>query len=106
MPVYWTNRIHQDDAARMVRHILSLDQPDSLYVGTDQLPTSQHEMIAWLAARLGVPAPENMRGESANKRLSCQKILASGFEFDYPDFKRGYDKIIDHRFSLIDSGSP
>ena len=94
-PPYWTNRIHQDDCASMVHHVLTLDQAKSLYLGTDRLPAPQHRVIAWLAGRLGVAVPERVGGDSANKRLSCKRMLNSGFKFSYPDFRAGYAALLD-----------
>jgi nucleoside-diphosphate-sugar epimerase len=96
-PIYWTNRIHQDDCARMVRHLLSLERPDRIYVGSDDCPAAQHEVIRWLADRLAVPAPQPVSGDHSNKRLSNRKIRESGFACRYENYRRGYGELIKAR---------
>ena len=104
-PDIFGNRIHRDDAARAVRHLLTLEQPDQLYLGVDRDPAPLREVHRWVAARLGVPDP--CRGEDrgassrrapsrrANKRCSSDRLVASGFSFRYPTFREGYAPLID-----------
>ena len=104
-PVY-TNRIHRDDCANVVCHLLSLSQPDSLYLGVDHDPADQAEVFRWLAARLGVPlqrvepasyrAPHahDGRAKRSNKRCRNTKLLESGYVFQYPSFREGYAAIL------------
>lgn len=93
-PAFWTNRIHVQDAARMLVHLAGLPVPAACYVGVDDQPASECEVMSWLAARLGVPPPP--RGDAGstmalgNRRLSNRRLRATGFTFDYPDFRRGY----------------
>ena len=34
----YTNRIHRDDCAGVLRHLMSLSSPDAMYLGTDHEP--------------------------------------------------------------------
>ena len=57
-PHRWTNRIHREDAAAAVVHLLTMDaDPDGLYLGTDDAPAQLGDVAAYLAERLGAPAP-------------------------------------------------
>lgn len=96
-PGAWTNRIHAHDAARMLVHLATLPQPRSVYLGVDDAPATECEVMAWLAARLGLPAPpEDARSAPgagrglANRRLSNRRLRDSGFVLHYPDFRAGY----------------
>jgi nucleoside-diphosphate-sugar epimerase len=91
-PNRWTNRIHRDDAAAAVVHLLTRDEhPATLYVGTDDEPALLGDVATHLAARLGVPAPapaDPARGHG--KRLSNARLRASGWEPRHPTFREGY----------------
>lgn len=98
-PHRWTNRIHRDDAAGAIRHVLGLDDPAEVYVGVDTDPAERCEVLTWLADRLGVPRPA--RGEPGsgsgrgNKRVDSSRLQASGYRFRYPTFREGYAEMID-----------
>ncbi len=91
----WSNRIHRDDAARFIRFLIQrLDQHQAIedcYIVTDHQPTPQYEVLLWLAEQLGhntrhiaVPTVEG------GKRLSNQRMLATGYTFAYPTYQQGY----------------
>ncbi len=95
----YTNRIHRDDAARCIQHLLELGSCEPVYVCADHEPAPRHQVIEWLAKQLGrlPPAPVNSsevgaspRRNSSNKRCSNQRLVSSGYEFLYPSFRDGY----------------
>ncbi|WP_243041816.1 NAD-dependent epimerase/dehydratase family protein [Dyella sedimenti] len=93
---HWANRIHVDDAAAAIAHLLSLEAPASLYLGVDDTPLPLHELYDCLAGLLGVPPP----GEGApppgvgSKRLGNARLRASGFVPRWPDARAGYAALI------------
>jgi nucleoside-diphosphate-sugar epimerase len=91
-PHRWTNRIHRDDAAAAVVHLLTMTaQPDLLYLGTDDEPAQLGDVAAHLAERLGAPAPpraDPARGHG--KRLSNARLRATGWTPRFPSFRDGY----------------
>jgi len=93
-PPHWTNRIHVDDAAAAIVHLLELDRPASLYLGVDEEPATECTVLRHLAMRLGMPTAayvDDPRATSATgKRLSSARLRASGFRFAYPTFREGY----------------
>ena len=98
----WTNRIHRDDAAGALRHVMRLDSPDSLYLTVDREPSDLCDVYRWLARRLGAPepavradAPVTRTRSRSNKRISSARLSASGYEFTYPSFREGYAEMID-----------
>ena len=56
-PPHWSNRIHVDDAAAAVAHLLGLPRIEPVYVGVDDTPLPMHELYAQLAAMAGGPPP-------------------------------------------------
>ncbi|MEZ5980323.1 MAG: NAD-dependent epimerase/dehydratase family protein [Planctomycetota bacterium] len=96
-PPRTTNRIHVDDAAGAVVHVLEMDEPDDLYVVVDEEPAPEGEVLTWLARRLGAEPPRALKGPSphgAGKRCSSAKLRASGFVLAYPSFREGYEQVI------------
>ena len=91
-----TNRIHRDDCAGVLRHLMQLERPLPLYVGVDHEPATQCEVMNWIAGRLGRPAPARA-GEAAaaeGKRCRNARLVASGYRFKYPGFRDGYEEMI------------
>ena len=103
-PELYGNRIHRDDAAGAARHLLSLDSPEPVYLGVDREPAPLREVYAWVAERAGVSGPcegvedDDVRTEGrrgTNKRCSSQRLIDSGYVFEYPTYREGYAALID-----------
>lgn len=97
----YSNRIHRDDAARAVAHVLQLTQPESVYLGVDDEPADLADIIAWLATQLGVAVPAAAPSAGAgplagrgNKRCRNQRLRSSGFVPTYPTFREGFADLI------------
>jgi nucleoside-diphosphate-sugar epimerase len=95
----WTNRIHRDDAAAAAVHLLTTEaQPLTLYLGTDDRPVPEREVLEFVAQELGVPLPEDVPEADAPprgaKRLSNARLRESGFEFRYPTYREGYRAVL------------
>ena len=93
-PAYWTNRIHRDDAARLIVHLLRCRSGKTLFVGVDHRPVPMWEVCCWLARQLEAPDPVAVSGNAGNKRISNARVLDAGFEFRFPDYRSGYGQII------------
>jgi nucleoside-diphosphate-sugar epimerase len=100
----YTNRIHSDDCAAALQHLLELPEPAPLYLGVDDYPALQCEVYGWLAERLGVATPAIVAAADAeaaalraNKRCRNRRLRASGFQFHYPGFRDGYAALLDGR---------
>lgn len=97
----WTNRIHADCAARALRLLLSLEQPEPLYLGVDDEPAKRREVLQWLADRLGAPAPQAARPPvrrsdrpRTSKRCSNRLLREAGWSPEYPSWREGYEALI------------
>ena len=86
----WTNRIHVEDCGAALHHLMRLDSPDSIYLGTDDRPATTAEVVRWMAEQLGVDAPPESSSESLNKRCSNGRLRATGFELQFPTYRDGY----------------
>jgi len=96
----YTNRIHQEDCAGVLQHLMRLSSPETLYLGTDKEPADQAEVLRWLAKRLGVPPPcaesrvPSGKESKSNKRCRNSRLVQSGYSFLYPTFREGYEAIL------------
>lgn len=95
----YSNRIHRDDCAGVLRHLLDRPDPRGLYLGVDREPAERCEVLRWLARRLGVPAPpvaeeEGGRRRRSNKRCSSDRLTGEGYRFRYPTYREGYGALL------------
>ena len=109
-PPIYTNRIHRDDCARALEHLLNLPKAEPLYLAVDDDPAPLDEVLGWLAGQLGVPEPplatqpafkpgaetrrDSVSRMRASKRCSNARLRASGFKFRYPGYREGYGAIL------------
>lgn len=109
-PPIYTNRIHRDDCARVLEHLIRLPDPAPLYIAVDDDPAPLNEVLSWLAAQLGAPEPPVVNqtprkpgadsgGDAAlrlraSKRCRNARLRASGFAFRYPSYREGYAALL------------
>lgn len=97
-PPRYGNRIHRDDCAGALAHLLALDDPDPIYVGVDHAPDPLADVYRYVAELLGVDPPEPGevgRGRGGNKRLRNDRLVASGYSFRVPSYREGYPAIVE-----------
>ncbi|WP_263081373.1 SDR family oxidoreductase [Endozoicomonas sp. Mp262] len=98
-PAVYGNRIHRDDCAGILAHLIALDlqgQPvKPLYLGVDHDPAPVYDVLQWLASQLKVTLHnEGSPPARGNRRCSNKKILVSGYRFIYPDYRQGYRSLL------------
>jgi len=98
----WTNRIHRDDCAGVLRHLMQHTPLDALYHGVDCEPAARLEVLQWLAGALGAPAPRAvaasdpaLRTPRSNKLIRNDRLLATGYRFLYPTYREGYRALLE-----------
>ncbi|MGS2718327.1 NAD-dependent epimerase/dehydratase family protein [Eionea flava] len=99
-PPIYTNRIHADDCAGVLAHLIHLSTEKRLppvMIASDSHPAPLHEVKDWMRSALGLPenhftecAPLAARTRRSNKRCRNQQLLDSGYVLTYPSFKEGY----------------
>ena len=90
----WTNRIHVEDCAGVLHHLMRLGYPEGLYLGSDDEPATTADVVAWLSAELEAPAPPEEHTKRLNKRCRNEKLRETGYRFRYPTFREGYRPIV------------
>mgnify|MGYP000182061305 FL=1 len=111
-PVMYSNRIHRDDCAGILKHLMYLDQQgqalENIYLGSDCEPAALHDVMTWLAKQLKVDATETMQSplrRRASKRCDNSRLISSGYAFRYPSFREGYQQVLKKCGFLDDSPS-
>lgn len=94
-PGRWTNRIHRDDAAAAVVHLLTrTEAPAPVYLGNDDEPALMGDVASELARLLHLPVPDLGPVEPHGKRISNARLRASGWAPAYPTFREGYADLL------------
>ena len=101
MSTRFTNRIHRDDIAGLIVHLIERDLgPETLLLCDDE-PAQQREVTAFLAARLGVPVPpeasdgpEATGARGGDKRCRNARLKATGYALTYPTYRDGYGAML------------
>lgn len=95
--VHWANRIHVDDAAMAITHLLLLPAAGRLYLGVDDTPLPLDVLYDHLAGLTGAPRPPDGPGPAGvgSKRLSNARLRASGFVPRWPDARLGYTSLLE-----------
>lgn len=106
----WTNRIHRDDAARFIHFLVQVQaqqMPTQLssdllsnipqhdgYIVTDSQSVSQYEVLQWIAQQNNIQYSSLTPEVTSGKRLSNQRMLATGFKLRYPSYQEGYQSLL------------
>ncbi|MBI3885652.1 MAG: NAD-dependent epimerase/dehydratase family protein [Opitutae bacterium] len=105
-PAHRMNMIHRDDIVAAVVACLSapVEVPGSIFNVADGHPAPRREVVDWLAARLGVPAPALGGAGAASRRdgspvpdriISSAKIRRDlGWSPRFADYRAGYAELL------------
>lgn len=100
-PPRYINRIHRDDCAGALFHLMNLEHPDRIYLAVDNEPAEENDVVRWLAEKLGASPPQTIShpdGDSSrrrsNKRCKNSLLTASGYRLLYPSFREGYGEML------------
>lgn len=105
-PPTWSNRIHRDDCAGFLAHLLTLPTEalpsPPVYLGVDAEPADLCTVYRWLSRQLNAPEPTVVTASSAsggtrrrsNKRCRNDRLVASGYRLLYPSFREGYESLL------------
>ena len=96
-PVY-TNRIHVVDAARAVLHLIKRRRdgfaPPEIVNLVDRDPVSMQDLLAELQSRMGIVPTEARILGRGSKRVSGERLAATGFVWAYPSWREGYGEML------------
>lgn len=99
-PPLFGNRIHVDDAAGLLAHLLEADSLGVVladcYLGVDDEPAPLHEVVGWLREQLGVShwSDEAQVRRAGSKRCRNARARSLGWVPQYPSYREGYSAIL------------
>ena len=98
-PLHFSNRIHRDDAAGFIAHLVKRAEQgeplEPIYLCSDNKPTPIAEITAWLAKRIGVEVKAEVPiARGGSKRCRNTLLRATGYELLYPDYRQGFADLI------------
>ncbi len=107
-PLSYTNRIHREDCAGFLAHLLQQSELgaelEPVYIGVDDHPSPRYAVESWLALQMGVAELERALPDAASdptrhnraghKRCLNRKLRDSGYQLIYPDYKAGYSALL------------
>jgi nucleoside-diphosphate-sugar epimerase len=100
-PGRWSNRIHREDSAGFLAHLLrdaaAGNAIEPVYIGVDDKPELQYEVETWLAREMGLEIEKQQAEEqsASGKRCVNRLLHASGYRLRYPDYKSGYRAVLE-----------
>jgi nucleoside-diphosphate-sugar epimerase len=90
----FTNRIHRDDIAGVIIHLMQQGAAPEVLLLSDDQPAPQREVTAFIAAQLGVPLPHSPPTEPSarggDKRCNNSRLHATGYRLLFPSYREGY----------------
>jgi nucleoside-diphosphate-sugar epimerase len=93
----FTNRIHRDDIAGIIIHLIQHELDERVLILSDDDPAPQREVVQFLAQQLGVPCPPisaEASGRGGHKRCRNDRLKATGYALKYPSYRQGYTAIL------------
>jgi len=94
---HWANRMHADDAAAAIAHLVHLADALPVYLGADDTPLPLDVLYDHLARLLGAPLPADGPAPAGigSKRMRNTRLRASGLHLAWPDARQGYARLIE-----------
>jgi nucleoside-diphosphate-sugar epimerase len=89
---HWTNRIHIDDAASAIAHLLAIGATGCTNL-VDNEPCTQADQYAFLRTLYDIAPVMDIDSRTSGKRVSNAQLRNCGFSFLYPTFRDGYSAL-------------
>ncbi len=89
-PDAWTNRLHREDAVGFLAHLATHEDPQRVYVASDDEPVTRRNLFQILGKKWGKVPVFHETTKDYGKRCSNQKLRDSGYRLKYPNYKAGY----------------
>ncbi len=91
---HWSNRIHVEDAASAIVHVLGLNAPGKTYCVNDDFPALESEVLAWLRLpEIGIE-PSSTEIRATGRRIRNDVLRASGWQPKYSSYRDGYRQLL------------
>lgn len=81
--IHWSNRIHIDDLARFLVHLLHVERAEKSYICTNNQPIPLHEMILKIQRELNLPELVLESERETGKRIFAKSMVGSRFKLQH-----------------------
>ncbi|ASK67084.1 NAD(P)-dependent oxidoreductase [Brachybacterium avium] len=90
-----TNRIHEEDLARILVALLEHPDPPTLLHAVDEAPARLGEVVTHIADRLALPVPPTVEPDPGHGTVMSGALRKQLFgRLRHPDFRSGYDAML------------
>ena len=101
---HFTNRIHIEDGAGFIVHLIQQGSFLPIYNVSDSKPCLKREVVEWIGTQLGKSFPDEApTNKVTGKQVSNQRLLETGYQLKYPDYKAGYTPLLGEYSFRIDT---
>lgn len=92
--IHWSNRIHIEDLADFLVHLLHVEQIEPSYICSNNTPMPLHEIIRWFQKQLNLPQLTLDSEVEAGKKIYAKRMLNSGFKLKHEQFFKDYQSFL------------
>jgi len=99
-PKVWSNQIHGDDVAGVLRFFVEQGNPPACINVSDREPALRQEIFSWVRRRCRYPEglldedhPPRAKTDRGNKRVSSRLLQDAGYPFTFPTYREGLDPL-------------
>lgn len=92
--VHWSNRIHIEDLAGFLVHLLHVEHPEKTYICSNNQPIPLHEIILWFQKQLNIPPLKLLSEAQRGKKIYASRMLSTGFKLRHDQFFKDYRDLI------------
>jgi len=87
---HWSNRIHIDDLANFLAHLLHVEHAEKSYIVSNNQPSLLHETIQWFQRQLHLPELVLQSDGCSGKRIYATRMAEMGFQLQHKDCFEDY----------------
>ncbi len=80
--IHWSNRIHIDDLAGFLAHLIHVGHAEKSYICTNNKPQPLHETLLWFQQKLNLPELVLQSSNASGKRIFSERMVLSGFKVE------------------------
>ncbi|MEG2920471.1 MAG: sugar nucleotide-binding protein [Acinetobacter sp.] len=88
--LHWSNRIHIDDLANFLAHLLHVERAEKSYIVSNNQPSLLHETIQWFQRQLHLPELVLQSDGCSGKRIYATRMAEMGFQLQHKDCFEDY----------------
>lgn len=88
--LHWSNRIHIDDLANFLAHLLHVEHAEKSYIISNNQPSLLHETIQWFQRQLHLPELVLQSDGCSGKRIYATRMAEMGFQLQHKDCFEDY----------------